>query len=294
MPRSLPGPASLESGPLPAARSSSPRGRSRPNPGDFRHALRLPPPGARAAAGRGRPRDHRGRPRNDRIVEVGVLKVAPDAGPIRYRRLVNPGIPIPPAARAVHGIADEDVAEKPRFRAIAPRLARLLADADLAGFNIRRFDLPFLAAEFARAGIAFAIGRSRACWTPSGSTIEREPRDLAAALRFYCGREHADAHGALADAEATAAILDAQVARYADLPRTVAGLHESMTDVDVGGRFRTEGGRVVFAFGKHLGRPLDEVARRDPGYLGWLLNQDFLDDAKAWWGRRWPARRRDQ
>ena len=51
-------------------------------------------------------------PRHDRIVEVGVLKVAPDAGPIRYRRLVHPGVPIPPAARAVHGIGDEDVAEQ--------------------------------------------------------------------------------------------------------------------------------------------------------------------------------------
>ena len=219
-------------------------------------------------------------PRNDRIVEVGVLKVAPDCGPFRYRRLVNPGIPIPPAAQAVHGIADEDVAEKPRFRAIAPRLARLLADADLAGFNIRRFDLPFLAAEFARAGVEFPIG-DRAVLDAQRIYHEREPRDLAAAMRFFCGREHADAHGALADAEATAAILDAQLARYADLPRTVAALHASMTDVDIGGRFRTEGGRVVFAFGKHLGRPLDEVACRDPGYLSWLLNQDFFDDAKA-------------
>src|SRR4051812_28427384 len=96
--------------------------------------------------------------RHDRIVEVGVLKVDPDAGPFRYRRLVHPGVPIPPAARAVHGIGDEDVAERPRFRAIAPRLARLLADADLAGFNIRRFDLPFLIAEFARAGVAFPTG----------------------------------------------------------------------------------------------------------------------------------------
>ena len=108
----------------------------------------------------------------------------------------------------------------------------------------------------------------------------REPRDLAAAVRFYCGREHADAHDALAAAEATAAVLDAQLARYPDLPRAVGALHASMTDVDIGGRFRTEGERVVFAFGKHLGRPLDEVASQDPGYLRWLLDGDFLDDAK--------------
>ena len=218
--------------------------------------------------------------RHDRIVEVGVLRLAPDAEPIRYRRLVHPGIPIPQGAVAIHGITDRDVAERPRFRAIARRLARLLDDADLAGFNVRRFDLPFLAAEFARAGVEFTIS-NRAVLDAQQIFHRQEPRDLAAALRFYCGREHDAAHGALADAEATAAILDAQVARYADLPATVAGLHEALTDVDVGGRFRTEAGRVVFAFGKYLGRPLDEVARRDPGYLSWMLAQDFLDDAKG-------------
>ena len=217
--------------------------------------------------------------RNDRIVEVGVLKLDPAAGPIRYRRLVHPGVPIPEAAVAVHGITDEDVAARPRFRAIAPRLARLLADADLAGFNLRRFDLPFLAAEFRRAGVAFAIA-GRAVLDAQQIFHAREPRDLAAALRLYCGRAHEGAHSALADAEATAAVLDAQVGHYSDLPATVPVLHSLLTEVDVGGRFRVDAGRVVFAFGKHLGRPLDEVARLDPSYLAWMLGQDFLDDAK--------------
>ena len=222
--------------------------------------------------------------RNDRIVEVAVLKFAPDAAPIRYRRLINPGAPIPTAAQAVHKITDDDVAEAPRFRAIAPRhcpaLARLLVGADLAGFNIRRFDLPLLAAEFARAGVAFDIA-GRAVLDAQRIYHEREPRDLDTALRFYCGREHTDAHGALADAEATAAILDAQLDRYADLPRTAAALHRAMTDVDVAGRFRTEDGRVVFAFGRHAGRPIEEVAGHDPGYLRWCLAQGFLADART-------------
>ena len=219
-------------------------------------------------------------PRADRIIEVAVLRLAPDVGPIRYRRLIHPGRPIPEAAIAVHGITDEDVAEKKRFRAIAQRLGGLLADADFAGFNLRRFDLPFLAAEFARAGVEFELG-GRAVLDAQQIFHRREPRDLAAAVRFYCGRDHEGAHGAMADVEAAAAVLDAQVGRYADLPVTASGLHDAMTDGDVGGRFRDEGGRVVFAFGKYRGRPLDEVARLDRGYLNWMLDQDFLDDAKA-------------
>jgi len=163
---------------------------------------------------------------------------------------------------------------------IASGLAHLLEDADLAGFNIRRFDLPILVAEFARAEIAFSL-TGRSVLDVQRIYHGREPRDLAAAVQFYCGRQHVDAHGALADAEATATILDAQVERYADLRQTVAALHESMTDVDIGGRFRTEEGRVVFAFGKHLGRPLEDVVWQDPGYLTWFLDQNVLDDAKA-------------
>jgi DNA polymerase-3 subunit epsilon len=217
--------------------------------------------------------------RNDRIVEVAVLKFAPDAEPVRYRRLINPGIPIPAAASAIHGITDEVIAEKRRFEVIAPRLARLLADADLAGFNVRRFDLPLLLAEFRRAGVDLPIA-GRAVLDIQQIYHKYEPRDLAAAVAYYCGRAHDGAHAAMADVEATAAVLDAQVGHYDELPETVADLSELLTEVDVAGRFRCDAGVVVFAFGKHLGRPLEEVARDEPGYLRWMLGQDFLDDVK--------------
>jgi DNA polymerase III subunit epsilon len=217
--------------------------------------------------------------RNDRIVEVAVLKFAPDSEPVRYRRLINPGIPIPAAAAAIHGITDEVIAEKRRFEAIAPRLAQLLADADLAGFNLRRFDLPLLLAELRRAEVDFPLA-GRAVLDVQQIYHMYEPRDLASAVAHYCGRAHDGAHAAMADVEATAAVLDAQVGRYDELPGTVAGLSELLTEVDVAGRFRCDGGVVVFAFGKHLGRPLDEVAGADPSYLRWMLGQDFLDDVK--------------
>ena len=129
-------------------------------------------------------------PLTDRIVELAVVRLDPDGAARRYRRLVDPGVPIPPAATAVHGIADADVAGRPRFAAIADRLARRLDGCDLAGFNLRRFDLPLLAAEFARAGVAFDPA-DRAVVDAQQIYHAREPRDLAAAVRFYCGREHA-------------------------------------------------------------------------------------------------------
>ena len=215
----------------------------------------------------------------DRIVEIAVLKFKPGAEPIRFHRFVNPGVPITASASAIHGITDEDVADRPPFEEIAPRLAGRLKNCDLAGFNLRKFDLPILAAEFARAEQEFTLS-GRAVVDVLQIYHTWEPRNLAAALQFYCGREHEGAHGAMADAEATAAILDAQIGRYEELPATVTALHEDLIEVDIGGRFRADSGRVVFAFGKYQGYSLSQVAREDPGYLRWFLAQDFFDDAK--------------
>lgn len=100
---------------------------------------------------------------------------------------------------------------------------------------------------------------------------QREPRDLTAALKFYCGLQHEGAHGAEADVLAATAILDAQVARYADLPRTIDGLHAHCNDpkaIDMSGMFgRDEDGVIVFLRGKYKGRSLFDIAASKPDYL---------------------------
>ncbi|HSG46952.1 MAG TPA: 3'-5' exonuclease, partial [Longimicrobiales bacterium] len=93
----------------------------------------------------------------DRIVEMALIRVSPQGDVMERVRRFNPGIPIPPEATAVHGITDEDVADEASFAARARALAKLLEGCDLAGFNIRRFDLPMLEAEFARAGVPFEV-----------------------------------------------------------------------------------------------------------------------------------------
>ena len=222
--------------------------------------------------------------KTDRIVEVSVLKLSPGGQFDHRTRRVNPGVPIPPEATAVHGITDDDVADCPSFRAIAPGLARYLEGCDLCGFNILKYDLRLLAAEYNRAGVAFPVAGRRvidACHI----FHQRERRDLTAAYRFYCGLEHEGAHGAAADVLATLAILDAQVSRYDDLPRTIDGLHEHCTDpkaLDLSGMFgRCEEGTVVFIKGKYKGRSLEEIARTKPDYLQWMLRDDYFDDTKA-------------
>src|SRR5690606_24362498 len=121
-------------------------------------------------------------PKNDRIIEVSVLKLVPGGEPDHRTRRVNPGVPIPPEASKIHGITDDDVDECPTFRAIAPGLAKFLDGCDLAGFNVLNFDLRLLVAEYNRVGLVFPVAGRRvidACRI----FHRREPRDLTAALR---------------------------------------------------------------------------------------------------------------
>jgi DNA polymerase-3 subunit epsilon len=218
----------------------------------------------------------------DRIVEISVLKIHPDGRREQRTRRLNPGRPIPPEATAVHGITDADVADAPRFAQVGARLLRFLDGCDLCGFNIKKFDLRILYTEFGRAGLSLSLeGRGVVDLMEIFHTRER--RDLPAAVRFYCGREHPNAHTAEADVLAAAEVLDAMLDRYADLPRSIAGLHQELTDpsaVDSSAFFTRVEGEIRFAKGKHRGLPLDAVARNWPDYLEWMLNQDFFEDTK--------------
>lgn len=221
-------------------------------------------------------------PSTDRIIELGLVCVEPDGAQTEQRWLINPGRPIPADATAVHGIRDEDVADAPRFDTVALAIAEALHGADLVGFNLRAFDVPLLRLEFERTGLD---------WPCEGARIidvfalyrTRETRTLSDAVRFYLGRDHAGAHGAVPDAKATLEVLRAQLARYADLPSDVQAL-----DVVTGGRrpdWATECGRLRFdaagavtvAFGKLSGTRLADC---DRSWLRWVLSKDFPGDVQ--------------
>src|SRR5690606_8018567 len=92
-------------------------------------------------------------PVKDRIVELAFIRIHPDGTRDQYIKRINPEIPIPPEATAIHGIRDEDVKDSPRFKQIARELYEWTRNADLAGYNSAKFDLPLLAEEFLRAGV---------------------------------------------------------------------------------------------------------------------------------------------
>jgi DNA polymerase-3 subunit epsilon len=219
---------------------------------------------------------------SDRIIELAVIRVTPQGDVLEAVRRFNPGIPIPPEATAIHGIADKDVVDEPPFSARAKSLSDLLEGCDLAGFNIRRFDLPLLLAEFKRAGVPFVIEGRRLI--DSQVIFHREePRDLSAAARYYLGRAHEEAHTALGDIRTTAAVLSAQLQKYPDLPRTLDGLHAYCDEVkpfqtELDRWFLRRDGELVFRRGKHRGNALGKIAATAPDYLRWMLGAEEMDE----------------
>ena len=214
----------------------------------------------------------------DRIVEISLVKGMPGGDREVKTRRVNPEMPIPPDATAIHGITDDDVKDEPTFRAIARSLASYMEGCDLGGYNSNRFDIPMLVEEFLRAGVDVDFKR-RKFVDVQNIFHQKERRTLEAAYKFYCDRELEGAHGAQADVLATFEVLEAQLDRYPDLQNDVAFLAEySARDncADYAGRVvYDERGVEVFGFGKHKGRAVAEVFRREPTYYTWMMEGDF-------------------
>lgn len=218
----------------------------------------------------------------DRIVEIAMLRSGPGEQPTELVAKVNPGIPIPAAATAIHGITDQAVAGEQGFGQLAEDvLAMLEGDVVLAGYNITRFDVPLLKNELKRAERELPD-------LPIVDVYDLYKRhnrhDLSSAVRTYLGTAHVEAHNAKADAAATRRILGVmtfahdlpsdpkELAKYLDQP-------ENPDWLDRDGRFiKSPEGWTLLNFGKHRGA---KAATVDPGFLRWMLTQDFKADAKA-------------
>ncbi|MBO7261789.1 MAG: 3'-5' exoribonuclease [Alistipes sp.] len=214
----------------------------------------------------------------DRIVEISMIKVGVDGSKQIKTRRINPEMPIPAEATAVHGITDEDVKDEPTFKQIAKSLAQFIEGCDFGGFNSNRFDLPVLVEEFMRAGVDVDFKR-RNYVDVQNIFHKKEQRTLVAAYKFYCDKDLENAHSAEADTMATYEVLEAQIERYGDIGNTVEELAAFSTHgqtVDFAGRIALDDkGVEVFTFGKYKGRSVAEIFEKEPSYYAWLQNGDF-------------------
>ncbi|MBL8632244.1 MAG: 3'-5' exonuclease [Myxococcales bacterium] len=236
---------------------------------------------------------------SDRVVELGAIYCEhAQAVDVRKMRL-DPQMPIPEGASAVHGIRDEHVRGKPTFAAIAERFvgyivgqARSRVPLWLCGYNAVEFDGPLLNAELRRAGLDVQID-VRQIIDPivfvRWHLRHLRSRSLqSACAHFGVPLDHA--HSALADAQATLGLLLAMIdrryipIRIGDIlteQHRVAQIMKDEWDRWSYWLYRDrEDGSLRFGAGSHCGRSVTEV---DSGYIESLLRKvpDLPEDVRT-------------
>jgi len=214
----------------------------------------------------------------DRIVQIAYHKVYPNGKEESKSYLINPEMPIPPEATAIHKITNEAVADCPTFKSVVNEIVKDFEGCDLAGYNSNRFDIPLLAEEFLRAGVDIDLSR-RKFVDVQVIFHKKEQRTLSAAYKYYCDKDLEGAHDAKVDTLATYEILQSQLDRYPDLINDVEFLSKFTTqnnNVDFAGKFiYNDKGEEIFNFGKYKGQKVTDVLKTDTGYFGWMLSGEF-------------------
>ncbi len=235
----------------------------------------------------------------DRIVQIALIKfIVGQEEPEQLEMLLNPGpVMISEEAFQVHGISPAMVANKPTFEMAAQQLWDFIGDADLAGYNSDRYDIPMLMEEFARCGFELDLA-DRKTVDVQKIFYKMEPRTLSAAYKLYCDKTIENAHDALADVVATVEVLQGQITKYKDVDymdgdgyttpapinndiNSLAAFTNDARTVDVTQRLKyNKNGEIIFNFGKYIGKNAAEILVKDKQYYNWILNKDFSAQVK--------------
>lgn len=230
----------------------------------------------------------------DRIWQIGVVRVNADGTVHEGSQYVNPTVEIPreivenPKFNLTPDVLKE-IYDAPTFAQLAPKVHKGLSEADcLVGFNIA-FDVRFFSSEFKRVGLVFEPPPLL-----DAAKIYHHffKRTLTAAVKEYLGEELEGAHDGLNDSRAALRVLVAQLKRHTELPRDIRELHKLFFEavapgnVDAAGKIIWKNGKPVLNFGKHQGKSLTDIEPPGAGryslrsYIEWAVSGDFPSDTK--------------
>lgn len=218
-------------------------------------------------------------PQSDRIIELGLLVWDGETVTYDRARRFKPPIPIPAESTEIHHITDADVANELPFNATMGRkVLKVMAGCDIAGYNLRRLDLPLLDEELRRVGLKLDLTGVRLL-DVQGIYFKKNPRSLADCIRFYCGREPVASHGARVDNQETLAAFQGQLAKHEDLAAmsfeelvAFSTMNPEREMVDVAGKlYRDKDGDLRYT----LAKVRDVKVRDDMGMAMWMMDRDF-------------------
>jgi len=213
----------------------------------------------------------------DRIVEIGCVELV-DRKPTgrRLHKYLNPEREVPIEAQRIHGLTDEFLADKPKFREVAAELADFIRESELVIHNAA-FDMEFLDVEFGRLGDAGMESARRLC-AGIVDTLKMA-RDMRPGKRnsldALCGEYAVDNsnrqfHGALLDAQLLAEVYLAMTRGQESLVMDIDEPIEPVVQFVAGSRPVL---RVIRAMTDELAehtRVLQEVDKESKGKCLWL------------------------
>lgn len=195
----------------------------------------------------------------DRIIEIAAYDPVRDK---TFERFVNPGMPIPPEATAIHHISDEMVADAPNFSVIANELVEFCeGEAVLIAHNNDGFDMHFLRAEFGRHNVALPDWKYLDTLKWARRYRPDLPRHTLQFLREIYGIEANNAHRALDDVIVLYKVFQCMVddLNFDDVCELMNRKQPDITHMP---------------FGKHQGVLLADIPK---SYLRWLAESGALD-----------------
>lgn len=198
------------------------------------------------------------RPDKDRIIEIAAFDPAENRTFVKF---VNPGCPIPPESTAICNITDEMVADAPSFAQVGAEFIEFCTgDVVLIAHNNDSFDFHFLKNEFARHNIQMPTWNFVDTLKWARRYRPDLPRHPLQFLREIYGIPSNTAHRALDD---------------------VIVLHQLFSmmidDLSIDEVFELMSVKKAIQhmpFGKHQGKPLQEVPR---DYIQWLSSSGSFD-----------------
>lgn len=194
----------------------------------------------------------------DRIIEIAAFDPVLNR---TFEKMVNPGIPIPAEATAVHHISNEMVAEAPPFSEVAQQFVTFCeGDVVLIAHNNDGFDVHFLRNEFARHQVEMPGWKFLDSLKWARRYRPDLPRHTLQFLREIYGIPSNNAHRALDDVIV--------------LHQVFSMMTDDLTITEIFSLINKPKQLQHMPFGKHQGVPLAQVPR---DYLKWLAGSGAFE-----------------
>jgi DNA polymerase-3 subunit epsilon len=236
----------------------------------------------------------------DDIIELSAIKLNPNKEHEIMNIRFNTKKQLSDKVIEMTKLTNDILKNEPFFQEKADEIFNFFDRCDLAGYNIKNFDIPILMSNLNRCGYHFDPMKNKSRMLDVFKILsKREPRNLSSAYTFYTNKIMDKEHDANFDNLATIEIFKEQALRYYKNQDVLLNGdddtkkdNDGNTVIDFSGLFlKTPKGEFIYGKGKHK----DEVINgNNIDYIKWVVDKSTFNNntkfvAKElydWWLRK--------